>query len=158
MPGRQENRPVNGPLDPRPNRRRRTDLFDESSVGTLGNNTPVFSPWLDGSGIHSRAIPWFTYGKTTDILRPTPSALFVLVDEDNKSINDAAFAVTMVESKFQDCPGSYHNLACGFAFADGHSEIRKWRDARIASWPAGEPYNPPNPDVAWLQQRTSAHK
>ena len=24
----------------------------------------------------------------------------------------------------------YHHLACGFSFADGHSEIKRWRDAR----------------------------
>src|SRR5512138_602632 len=29
-----------------------------------------------------------------------------------------------------DLPGFYHHLACGFSFADGHSEIRRWRDSR----------------------------
>ena len=31
---------------------------------------------------------------------------------------------------FYDLPGFYHHLACGFSFADGHSEIRRWRDPR----------------------------
>ena len=31
---------------------------------------------------------------------------------------------------FYDLPGCYHNLACGFSFADGHSEIHRWRDGR----------------------------
>jgi prepilin-type N-terminal cleavage/methylation domain-containing protein len=119
---------------------------------------PVKGPWLDGTHNHTRDGPWLTYGKTTAIVRPGPAQLFVLLDEDVKSINDAAFAVTMVQSLFQDCPGSYHNLACGFAFADSHSEIKKWRDSRIAVWPNGEPYNPPDPDVTWLQERTSALK
>ena len=119
---------------------------------------PVNGPWLDGTHGHMRTGPWYTYGKTTAIVRPGPAMLFVLLDEDIKSINDAAFAVTMVQSLFQDCPGSYHSLGCGFAFADCHSEIKKWRDSRIAVWPNGEPYNPPNPDVAWLQERTSAKK
>jgi prepilin-type processing-associated H-X9-DG protein len=57
-----------------------------------------------------------------------------------------------------DGPGSYHNFACGFAFADGHSEIHKWKDGRT-SWTTGAAtYNPTNQDVAWLQERTSAHK
>jgi prepilin-type N-terminal cleavage/methylation domain-containing protein/prepilin-type processing-associated H-X9-DG protein len=128
------------------------------AVGTMWDNGPVYGPWLDGTHGHTRTGPWYTYGKMTAILKPPPSALWVLVDEDVKSINDAAFAVTMVGNLFQDCPGSYHNLACGFAFADGHSEIKKWRDARIAVWPVGEPYNPPDPDVLWLQERTSALK
>jgi prepilin-type processing-associated H-X9-DG protein len=27
---------------------------------------------------------------------------------------------------FVDIPANYHNGACGFALADGHSEIHKW--------------------------------
>jgi len=119
---------------------------------------PVHGPWLDGTHSHRRDGPWRTYGKTTDIVRPTPAMLFVLLDENIYSINDAAFAVTMVESKFLDGPGTFHNFACGIAFADGHSEIHRWRDPRTV-WTTGAIiYNPPNPDVAWLQERTSAPK
>jgi prepilin-type N-terminal cleavage/methylation domain-containing protein len=119
---------------------------------------PVHGPWLDGTHNHTRNGPWFTYGKTTAVLRPSPSGLWVLIDENAQSLNDAGFAVTMVESKFLDGPGSYHGLACGLAFADGHSEIHKWKDART-SWTTGATiYSPPNPDVAWLQERTSALK
>jgi prepilin-type N-terminal cleavage/methylation domain-containing protein len=118
----------------------------------------VNGPWLDGTDNHTRNGAWYTYGKTSAIIHPGPAQLFVLLDEDVKSLNDAAFAVTMVQNLFQDCPGSYHDMACGIAFADGHSEIKKWRDSRIAVWPKGEPYNPPDPDVVWLQERTSAHK
>jgi prepilin-type N-terminal cleavage/methylation domain-containing protein/prepilin-type processing-associated H-X9-DG protein len=134
------------------------------AVGTdpysRGCQLPVNGPWLDGTHSHSRSTPngWLTYGKMTAITRPGPAMLFVLLDEDIKSINDAAFAMTMVQNLWQDCPGSYHNLGCGIAFADGHSEIKKWRDARIAVWPNGEPYSPPDPDVIWLQERTSARK
>jgi prepilin-type N-terminal cleavage/methylation domain-containing protein/prepilin-type processing-associated H-X9-DG protein len=132
------------------------------AVGTdpysRGCQLPVNGPWLDGNHSHTRNGPWYTYGKTTAIVRPGPAMLFVLLDEDTKSINDAAFAMTMVANLFQDCPGSYHNLGCGIAFADGHSEIKKWRDSRIAVWPNGEPYSPPDSDVIWLQERTSALK
>jgi len=82
----------------------------------------------------------------------------VLIDENANSLNDAGFAVTMVGNKFLDGPGSYHGFACGLAFADGHSEIHKWKDGRT-SWTTGAAdYSPPNPDVIWLQERTSAHK
>src|SRR5207302_8474038 len=33
------------------------------------------------------------------------------------------------QPNWQDIPASYHNGACGFSFADGHSEIKKWRSA-----------------------------
>jgi prepilin-type processing-associated H-X9-DG protein len=55
-------------------------------------------------------------------------------------------------------PASYHNHAVGIAFADGHSEIRKWLDARTmppvrrqpqVPSPAGSPSGN-SPDVFWL--------
>jgi prepilin-type processing-associated H-X9-DG protein len=30
---------------------------------------------------------------------------------------------------FLDLPGNYHNLGCGFSFADGHSEMKRWQAA-----------------------------
>ncbi len=36
-------------------------------------------------------------------------------------------AFTLIE--LSDLPASFHNGACGFSFADGHSEIKKWRNA-----------------------------
>ena len=54
-------------------------------------------------------------------------------------------------------PANYHNGACGFSFADGHAEIKKWRDPdtlseKIVSNPMGPT------DVPWIQVRTSAPK
>ena len=59
----------------------------------------------------------------------------VPVQELDAHINDAAFAVQMVEDNATtgniiDMPAAYHNGACGFSFADGHSEIKKWLDPR----------------------------
>ena len=31
---------------------------------------------------------------------------------------------------WQDAPANYHCGGCGFSFADGNSEIKKWRDGR----------------------------
>ena len=62
-----------------------------------------------------------------------------LLDEREDSINDGYFVVDMngfVEgdgSKMQklvDYPAAYHNGAAGIAFADGHSEIKRWKDKR----------------------------
>ncbi len=120
---------------------------------------PVLGKWLDGDGYsHDRNGPWFTYGKTTMVIRPPPAMLWVLIDENIYSINDASFAVSMVGNKLYDCPGSFHNGACGIAFADGHSEIHKWRDDRTINWRGAIHYTPINPDVTWLQERTSARK
>ena len=65
--------------------------------------------------------------KQSDV--PSPSATWVTVDEHPDSINDAFFIVDINATQWGDLPASYHNGACGFSFADGHAEIRKWKSA-----------------------------
>jgi len=127
----------------------------------------VDGPWLDGKNsgtFNKHNQPWRTYGKFSDMAAPGPSGLWVLLDEEERSINDGAFAVLMrLPTRFLDWPGSYHNLACGFAFADGHSEIHKWTESSIrltgpydATFYQRPPDRENDPDVLWLQARTSA--
>ena len=138
---------------------------------------PLGSTWLTGawtaSGINTS--PWLTFGKMSSFTHPGPASTWVLVDEHPNSINDPAFCVAMGPSvttpstTFIDTPASYHNGACGFAFADGHSEIHKWRGATVQkpvifnvdsttphanNFAAGDSL----PDLVWLQQRTTAAK
>jgi len=67
------------------------------------------------------------YRKASDMRKLTPANAWVLVDEHPDSINDAAL-IEIPGTAWGDLPASYHNGACGFAFADGHSEIHKWLD------------------------------
>ncbi len=138
------------------------------AVGTdpySGGKVPVNGPWLDGTHAHSRNCTggncFQVYGKLTSFVKPGPAQIFVFLDEDARSLNDAGFAVTMVENKLLDAPATYHNGACGFAFADGHSEIHRWKDKRTIitgiSFSAVT-FSPPNPDVIWLQEHASAKK
>jgi len=114
-----------------------------------------------------------TYMKEGDMGVPGPSNLFVFLDEHPNSINDAAFAVKCDArdggARMIDWPASFHNGACGFAFGDGHAEIKKWLDKRtivphknsngMPSPPGGLNQAAPNsPDVAWMQDRASARK
>ncbi|MBM3833774.1 MAG: type II secretion system protein [Verrucomicrobia bacterium] len=109
------------------------------------------------------------YTKMSDLVDPGPSMTWVLVDEHPDSMNDGFFCVDMngypdpKQAKLPDVPASFHNNACGFAFADGHSEIKKWRDKRTmppvtkrgltSMGSQGSPT--PNPDVLWLYERTT---
>jgi hypothetical protein len=60
----------------------------------------------------------------------------------------------------------YHHLACGFSFADGHSELHRWRDTRTTPplvYGANPLFDhmtpsPRNPDVAWLQEASTRPK
>jgi prepilin-type N-terminal cleavage/methylation domain-containing protein len=125
---------------------------------TAGCRLPVNGPWLDNNHSHVRGQKWFTYGRFSDFNVPGPSMTWVLIDEDDRSLNDAGFAVGMVRPEWIDWPGTYHNMACGFAFADGHSEIHKWKqgDTKV---PQGGPtrLSPKNPgDWQWIADHTSA--
>lgn len=125
---------------------------------------PVNGPWLDNNHGHTRNGQYRVYGKESDIVDPGPANLWVLLDEDQWSLNDAGFAVGMRTAEWIDWPGTYHNMACGFAFADGHSEIHKWKDSRtkvpIVNG-RGQPTRrtvPNSVDYQWISERTSARK
>jgi len=114
---------------------------------------------------HWNSPPWRTYQKSSDMVAPTPVRLWVIIDENPDSVNDGAFAVKMDSTMWQDGPGTGHAGACGFTFADGHSEIKKWKDGRTVSGPmittyTGEfmfgQYQPNNQDILWIQERTTA--
>ena len=77
---------------------------------------------------------WRVFGRVSHIV--TPAKTWVLIDEHPDSINDAACAVQMAKSgatsaQIIDYPASYHGGACGLSFADGHSEIHKWKGNKI---------------------------
>ncbi len=80
----------------------------------------------DGNADSGPMDPLYTHvRKTSDFLHPGPSEAWVFLDEHPDSINDAGF-FSPAPREWIDLPASYHNGACGFAFADGHSEIHKW--------------------------------
>ena len=123
-------------------------------------------PWLPSSMFQ-------IYARLSAIVNPTKT--WVLVDENPDTINDAAFAVqmampsvpaTMGDVRIVDFPASFHGGACGFSFADGHSEIHRWRgstiqrkvtgqyDPNLIDSPAGDSKN----DIVWLSEVTTAPK
>lgn len=105
------------------------------------------------------------YSRLSHIVVPTQT--WVMIDEHPDSINDAACAVTYAEqsatsAQIVDYPASYHNGAAGLSFADGHSEIHKWKGSRIKQrvtygrvpmsvQPAGDSLN----DIKWWSQNTT---
>ena len=122
-------------------------------------------PYAQGGG------SWRVYLNMAELINPGPSEIFVFLDMRQDSIDVGNFAPNMLgwpdKSNlygFYDLPGYYHHLACGFSFADGHSEMRRWRDGRtmpplvpegsVNDWFA----SPNNPDVAWLQEHATRPK
>jgi len=133
--------------------------FDSGSGHRGRPELSVNGPWLDNNHSHHRNNPWRTFGKPGDFIAPGPSQTWVLLDEDYNSLNDAGFAVGMVRAEWIDWPGTYHNFACGFAFADGHSEIHKWKDGKtkVIAGNVGRKLVPGSIDWFWIREHTSAH-
>ncbi len=70
--------------------------------------------------------------KLGDMTGPGPTEIFVLIDEHENSINDAHYFSfsnfgAHGNQAWLDAPSGRHGNACGAVFADGHSEIIKWK-------------------------------
>ena len=102
------------------------------------------------------------YRRVTELDKPESRLVFI--EEKPELIDDGIFRHTFGWGSFQNIPANYHVGATGLAFADGHSEIHKWRDGTIAIQ-TGDGGNPagsglpacPN-DVAYLDSIISALK
>jgi prepilin-type N-terminal cleavage/methylation domain-containing protein/prepilin-type processing-associated H-X9-DG protein len=92
---------------------------------------------------------------------PRPAKTWLVLDEHPDSINDAYFINNPAQNNWQDIPASYHNGACGFSFADGHSEIKKWQSGTskytsvIYNYPSTKAFDAAGKaDFAWYNERT----
>jgi prepilin-type N-terminal cleavage/methylation domain-containing protein/prepilin-type processing-associated H-X9-DG protein len=124
--------------------------------------------WFNGADADSfpGCSGYIKYKKLTQVLNPGPAMTIVFVDERCDSINDGEWCSSMngwdpPNSSLYviiDGPGSYHGGACGFAFADGHSEIHKWRNAKTlaAIGSGGGSWISPAPDDAyWISEHST---
>jgi prepilin-type N-terminal cleavage/methylation domain-containing protein/prepilin-type processing-associated H-X9-DG protein len=111
------------------------------------------------------------YRKLSGMVDPGPAKTAIFLDERQDSINDGMFVIAMEGAAprpgappspgsygITDYPAAYHAGAGGFSFADGHSELKKWRDSRtMPPLMDGSNYDyqfkssPNNQDVAWMQ-------
>jgi prepilin-type N-terminal cleavage/methylation domain-containing protein/prepilin-type processing-associated H-X9-DG protein len=100
--------------------------------------------------------PVRVFRKQTDIVAPTPAQAWVFIDENPWTINDGHFVCDPTQTKWVDVPASYHNNAGGLSFADGHAEIRRWRDKNVLSARGNDvPADAACPDLNWLQERST---
>jgi prepilin-type processing-associated H-X9-DG protein len=99
------------------------------------------------------------FRKQSDLTCPGPAMTWVLIDENSYSINDGWFVCDPnTPDTWWDVPASYHNGAGGLSFADGHSEIKKWKDANVLNLktvPAALPRDPTSLDLRWLEERST---
>ena len=100
--------------------------------------------------------PVHVFRKISDIAAPTPSMAFVFIDENPNTINDGFFVCNPLAATWVDAPASYHGQAGGLSFADGHAEIKHWRDSKVVN--ATQSNFAPQAGIAdlqWLQDRST---
>ena len=103
------------------------------SMNTFMNGVSP-ADWHDNLD-HSRKV------YTRDSALPSPSKLFVFIDEDIGSVNDALFLVFMDPGMWMsDIPARHHKTAYPLSFADGHVDAFKLMCADTISWRPGGPY------------------
>jgi prepilin-type N-terminal cleavage/methylation domain-containing protein len=115
---------------------------------------------------------WPSYGpgtrnffKDTELTVPGPSMTYVLIDENDNtdqtksSINDGFFVSDPTHVNWwQDVPATRHGYAGGLSFADGHAEIRRWRDGTVLNPPQANGFTGDlnSDDSSWLEQRATS--
>jgi len=121
----------------------------DQSLSTIGGSryphvrSVAMNIWIGNYDARSGAVTEYSPGykvvkKVPEMTSPGPSQTFLLMDQREDSINDAAYLNYMdgfstgqtALQKISDYPSSYHNGACGLNFCDGHAEVHKWVDNR----------------------------
>jgi prepilin-type N-terminal cleavage/methylation domain-containing protein/prepilin-type processing-associated H-X9-DG protein len=140
------------------------DIYASDAQRSLGWSTRARSISMNAA----MGPGWKYYGwchevrKMSSLVSPVPSMAWLFVDEHPDSINDAMLYVNpstpLALAQWWDLPASYHGGACGFCFADGHSEIHKWKDSRTLQTVGYDIKTGilaiGSVDVGWIQERT----
>jgi prepilin-type N-terminal cleavage/methylation domain-containing protein/prepilin-type processing-associated H-X9-DG protein len=143
---------------------RRSALGATSTASPLSVRSMSMNGWMNPiqswNTTRSHTVLGRDFRKQSSI--PKPTGIFTFIDENPYSINDGWFicdpTLTGAGKMWIDRPASYHNNAGGLAFADGHAEIKKWRDRRmIYDTGTGDlpPDNPDPGDLDWLMERST---
>ena len=100
-----------------------------------------------------------------DFNRVSPAQIWVFIDEHEASITSGLFALDWFggpQSSWIRRVAGRHGGVGSLSFADGHAELRRWKDTRtaprVSTWEqfwALSPSAVGNPDYVWLWERTN---
>jgi prepilin-type processing-associated H-X9-DG protein len=148
---------------------------DQSTVPVYGQQLPKIRSmsmncWLNPYNLWDGNSDGRVYRKDSDLSVPGVANVWLVMDENPYSINDAYMAEYPPPSSstgaggdlsWVDYPATYHNRANGMAFCDGHAQIKKWTDSVVINQrtedPPSLPATPGCGDLAWLQSMTTVH-
>jgi prepilin-type processing-associated H-X9-DG protein len=102
-----------------------SDLRAENGVPYVRSYS--MNNWMNGvpfAGLYSNDLDTSNRLFQTESSITTPSQLFVFIDEDQETINDAMFVTIMNPAEgFEDMPSRRHKTGYPLSFADGHAEV-----------------------------------
>jgi prepilin-type N-terminal cleavage/methylation domain-containing protein len=165
-----------------------TDLIREGKLFTYNRTVPIYHcPTDPGVSINGQVVPTVRsysmncfmgardlsvgprpstasdyipfYAKDSDI--PNPSQSWVLLEEDERSINDGFFLTDPTAKIWFDFPAisiRRHNYSFVLSFADGHSEVWRHTDPHTFEVTVNETDQPGNADLARLARATATRK
>jgi prepilin-type N-terminal cleavage/methylation domain-containing protein/prepilin-type processing-associated H-X9-DG protein len=118
-----------------------------SMNGAVGDGDKWYGNKANGTvnGGHASMPLFYNAKKTSDLHNPGPSDVFVLLDQNPESNDDATFYVNPADASgngtsFTEVPGALHGNAAGVVFADGHSEVHVWKGS-VCTKPFNPAYN-----------------
>jgi prepilin-type N-terminal cleavage/methylation domain-containing protein len=120
----------------------------------MGARDPQIGPIPSTAGDY---VPF--YPKCSDI--PRPDQLWVLLDQDERSIDDGFFVTDPTSGIWFDLPAMSphrHDYSYALTFADGHSDIWRVADSRSYQVSVNQTEQPGNVDLARLARATTTHK
>ena len=142
--------------------------YPNASYGLVTSRSMSLNCWLNPLSGHSwNDIKGYSGKKAERIFRKLTSInipggasqIWVFIDENPVSINDGYFVCDLNQpTTWVDVPATYHAGGGCLSFADGHSEIKIWRDTGVLndrSATGAVPKDPTSTDLNWLQQRST---
>jgi len=115
------------------------------------NGYPEFLNALDIPGLNE--LP--AWKKFSDIRTPTPSELFVFIDEHEDTLIDAQFGnpvqLPYWPDMWFDLPADRHNGGANLSFADGHVERWRWKVPKKFIYMGQQPSPQEMPDFRRVQ-------
>ena len=101
-----------------------------------GRSLGATPDWVVTSPNGPRDVNRPVYVKETEI--KFPALTWLVLDEDQASINDGMFLLDVGSPRFPDLPSRAHGMGYGINFNDGHAEIYQLRDAASQKWKPGD--------------------
>jgi prepilin-type N-terminal cleavage/methylation domain-containing protein len=125
-----------------------------SMNGFMGARDPNLGP------IPAMAVNYVPfYAKESDL--PRPAGLWVLLDEDERSINDGFFMADPTGNVWYDFPAisaPRHHFSYALAFGDGHADVWRLSDPKTLKVQSSRLEQPGNQDLARLAAATATPK